>query len=249
MMLRWIGWAVKTVATALLLSFLCIWTTGYIVNSYMETLLKQLNLPLQVQPFALSGVWGKLWGASPVSGTSGESASGNWSGESASDDQDDGVEATERDAGPSSAARSRTTDRNMAGTDAMRTDAGRMAAEASEMGEEEAEEISRNGDAWGMLDDHGDDASVLDHSIPPIGSNASSVPEMTSEQRQLLKTVMSKLNGEQLAQLAQYLEDGITESELADVGELLAPILTETEYMQIMELFHPVRATIASETE
>lgn len=62
-MLRWVGWAARTVATAILLSFLCIWTTGYIVNSYMETLLKQLNLPLETRPFALSGMWGTLWGA------------------------------------------------------------------------------------------------------------------------------------------------------------------------------------------
>ncbi|TJY41729.1 hypothetical protein E5161_10970 [Cohnella pontilimi] len=64
-MFKWIGWAIRTVLTAVLLSFLCIWTTGYIVNSYMETLLKQLELPLQTQPFALSGIWGKLWGAAP----------------------------------------------------------------------------------------------------------------------------------------------------------------------------------------
>lgn len=62
-MFKWISWALRVVATALLLSFLCIWTTGYIVNSYMESVLKQLDLPLEVQPLALSGLWGKLWGA------------------------------------------------------------------------------------------------------------------------------------------------------------------------------------------
>lgn len=61
--MKWISWALRVVATALLLSFLCIWTTGYIVNSYMESVLKQLDLPLEVQPLALSGVWGTLWGA------------------------------------------------------------------------------------------------------------------------------------------------------------------------------------------
>jgi hypothetical protein len=65
-MFKWLSWAIRTVITAVLLSFLCIWTTGYIVNSYMETLLKQMDLPLQTQPFALSGIWGKMWGAQPA---------------------------------------------------------------------------------------------------------------------------------------------------------------------------------------
>ncbi|XID91673.1 hypothetical protein ACF3MZ_24720 [Paenibacillaceae bacterium WGS1546] len=62
-MFKWASWAIRTAATAVLLSFLCIWTTGYIVNSYVESIVKQLNLPVDVQPLALSGVWGTLWGA------------------------------------------------------------------------------------------------------------------------------------------------------------------------------------------
>ncbi|MBW7475656.1 hypothetical protein K0T92_12960 [Paenibacillus oenotherae] len=65
-MWRMAGWLAKTVAAGLIISFLSIWTTGYIVNSYVETLLKQFNIPLEQKPFALSSVWGGLWGADPV---------------------------------------------------------------------------------------------------------------------------------------------------------------------------------------
>jgi hypothetical protein len=65
-MFKWVSWVIRMGATALLLSFICIWTTGYIVNSYMETVIKQLELPIKTQPFALSGMWGKLWGAEKV---------------------------------------------------------------------------------------------------------------------------------------------------------------------------------------
>jgi hypothetical protein len=64
-MFSWVG---KSVAAGLIVSFLSIWTTGYIVNSYVESLLKQYHLPIEVQPFAMSGVWGKLWGADPGNG-------------------------------------------------------------------------------------------------------------------------------------------------------------------------------------
>ncbi|TFE25390.1 hypothetical protein [Cohnella luojiensis] len=62
-MFKWVSWVIRMGATALLLSFLCIWTTGYIVNSYMESVIKQLDLPIDIQPIALSGMWGGLWGA------------------------------------------------------------------------------------------------------------------------------------------------------------------------------------------
>lgn len=61
-MLKWMFKAGRLLATAVLLSFLSVWTTGYIVNSYVETVLKQIGLPLQVQPPGLTGFWGKMWG-------------------------------------------------------------------------------------------------------------------------------------------------------------------------------------------
>jgi len=61
--LAWVG---KIVAAGLILSFLSIWTTGYIVTSYVESVLKQFELPVEVPPMAMSGVWGKLWGSDPL---------------------------------------------------------------------------------------------------------------------------------------------------------------------------------------
>ncbi|WP_156182347.1 hypothetical protein [Paenibacillus algorifonticola] len=60
------GWLAKTVAAGIIISFLSIWTTGYIVSSYVDTILKQYNLPLEVKPMALTGLWGKMWGADPL---------------------------------------------------------------------------------------------------------------------------------------------------------------------------------------
>jgi len=62
-MWKWFGWMCKAAAAALLASFLAVWTTGYIVNSYVEALLEEYEIPLEKPPFALSGLWGRLWGA------------------------------------------------------------------------------------------------------------------------------------------------------------------------------------------
>ncbi|MBD2847993.1 hypothetical protein IDH44_22585 [Paenibacillus sp. IB182496] len=65
-MWKWIASIGKAAAIVLIASFLSIWTTGYIVNSYIMTIVKQYKLPLEIQPVALSGVWGRLWGAEQV---------------------------------------------------------------------------------------------------------------------------------------------------------------------------------------
>src|SRR5690606_11895110 len=65
-MLRGLVWVAKLVAAGLIISFLSIWTTGYIVTSYVESVLKQYELPIDVPPMAMSGVWGKLWGSNPL---------------------------------------------------------------------------------------------------------------------------------------------------------------------------------------
>lgn len=226
---RWLGWVGKTVATALLLSFLSIWTTGYIVNSYMETLLKQLNVPLQMQPFALSGVWGKLWGARPISQME-EARDGTSSNE-------------ERGASAAAGDRAESSRKPADEADSLgRSDADRMTGEASG-GRSYADDarVATEGNDAG--------ASETGESVPTFGGSVTRVPEMTAEQRQLLQSVMAKLNGEQLTQLARYLEDGMTAAELAAVGELVAPSLTETEYRQLMELFVPATAATAGEQD
>lgn len=71
-MWKMFGWLWKSIAAALVVSFLAIWTTGYIVNSYVEALLEEYNIPLETQPFALSGLWGTLWGAEKRSADQGQ---------------------------------------------------------------------------------------------------------------------------------------------------------------------------------
>ncbi|REK71997.1 hypothetical protein [Paenibacillus paeoniae] len=66
MIVKSLAWIGKIVAAGLMISFLSIWTTGYIVTSYVESVLKQFELPIEVPPIAMSGVWGKLWGSDPL---------------------------------------------------------------------------------------------------------------------------------------------------------------------------------------
>lgn len=53
----------------MVVSVISIWTTGFIINSYVQNLVKQYNLPIEVPPIALSGVWKSLWGSSSGGGS------------------------------------------------------------------------------------------------------------------------------------------------------------------------------------
>ncbi len=252
-MWRWLAWAARIAATALLLSFLSIWTTGYIVNSYMETLLKQLNLPLQTQPFALSGVWGKLWGASPVTGEK----------ERAGESRDDiaSSNSPSRNGQPDrSSVNESSVDRSGQGNAEFPVD-GQSAPESGEspsdkgdgasgaypdgaggrMGEPENTQPPAEGDAKGSA------AGDVDGAVPVFGAE-DRASALSDEQRQALNAIMSKLNGEQLGALSGYLEDGLTPEELTAVQDLIKPSLTDSEYAQIMDALAPGRANADEST-
>ena len=57
--LKWLG---KIVGIVLVSAILSIWVAGFIVTSVVESVLKQYEIPLTIEPVAFSGVWGALWG-------------------------------------------------------------------------------------------------------------------------------------------------------------------------------------------
>lgn len=264
-MWKWLTWAARIAATALLLSFLSIWTTGYIVNSYMETLLKQLNLPLETQPFALSGVWGKLWGASPApGGQAGESkdedgmpnlpgrggqpgASGaneppagrsGWgSAESPVDGQSGKDDAGSQVDGQNAPhAESPAGGQGVPGSGESPSGGGGASSDGAGDRADEPEGTPSPADG----DSEGSAAGGPDGAVPVFGGQGDA-PVMSDEQRQAVNAIMSKLNGEQLSALSGYLEDGLTPDELTAVQELIKPSLTDTEYARILEALAPGR--------
>jgi len=207
-MVKWASWVIRMVATALLLSFLCIWTTGYIVNSYMESVIKQLDIPLEIKPMALSGVWGTLWGADKA-----PKKNANASGASSSKGSQAGTGTPEPSISPES--------RNE------RPGVGTVPDE--ETAEDKSDEASNSSPDPGASED---DANA----VPAFGGT-SAASQLTDAQRQsLYATVVSKLSQEQLKQLSDSLQGGLTPEELTQLQEMLQSALTDEEYSQMMEM-------------
>jgi hypothetical protein len=208
-MFKWISWVIRMGATALLLSFLCIWTTGYIVNSYMETVIKKLDLPIDMQPFALSGVWGKLWGADQYPQTN------NAAGSVPPSDKGSVVDNT--------AEPTQSSDKSVTES------AGTTSVHPPNDGD-----LTQNPEgAASQSPSPSPDSGNVD-SIPVISGQAEAGQLTDAERQSLYTMVVSKLNQEQLKLLSDSLQGGLTKEELGQVEKMLKGSLTDNEYAQIM---------------
>ncbi|OMF25807.1 hypothetical protein BK133_21025 [Paenibacillus sp. FSL H8-0548] len=218
-MMRKMEWLAKLVAAGLILSFLSIWTTGYIVTSYVETLLKQFNLPLEVPPMAMSGVWGKLWGADPLVTTDlveKEQTVPVIADEldTSSEDQNDtetpaAVDAFGQENDPP------LTDIGIGGG----TQAGGSAA--PETGEVQE----------GIAGTDDPETAMTTEALTEVKEQMS-----TQDKEDLFGLLMSKLPQESWQTISQYIEDGLTEQELTAIQQIMAQHLDKTEYNQMMDI-------------
>lgn len=220
-MLKSVGWLAKLVAAGLILSFLSIWTTGYIVTSYVETLLKQFNLPLEVPPMAMSGVWGKLWGADPLVTTDlVEKEKEETTPEKAELPQNE-HETVPEDESPVAV------DAFGQATDPPLTDIG--IGGGTQAGGSTAPETG--GVQEGI-------AGVDESETAMTTDDLTEVKEQMSDQDKevLFGLLISKLPQESMQTISQYIENGLTEQELTDIQQIMAQHLDKTEYGQMMDI-------------
>jgi len=214
-MFKWVSWVIRMGATALLLSFLCIWTTGYIVNSYMESVIKQLDLPIDIQPIAMSGVWGTLWGANKAPSPSNPSLEAQHSQK----EEDNGLAELEASGSPADLSG----DRAAAGaSDEKNREANASPDPSSNLSAEEDDAAPVfNGQAAG--------AQLTDQERQAL--YAMVVSKLNPEQlNQLSSSLQGGLTSEELSQLQDMLQSALTEQEYTQMMELLQhPEKTDTD--------------------
>ncbi|WP_155986046.1 hypothetical protein [Paenibacillus gorillae] len=224
------GWLAKTVAAGLIISFLSIWTTGYIVNSYVETLLKQYNLPLEVQPMALSGVWGKLWGAGPAApagqkqpadseAIDGGDGSGKGKGDSPVAIDAFGREEPESETPP-------LTDIGIGGG---------SKAEGGAAGESGAGGMG-TGQTEGKVEAGEEPVDGTETAVTTEDLNQVKEQMSEADKDELFGLLMSKLPQDAWQTISGYMESGLTEQELTAVQQIMAQHLDTEQYERMMNI-------------
>ncbi|MCM3627654.1 hypothetical protein M3194_09775 [Paenibacillus glycanilyticus] len=214
-------WIAKIVAAGLIVSFLSIWTTGYIVSSYVETLLKQYNMPLEVQPMAMSGVWGKLWGVEPTQTDDTE--------KTGTDESGDGDKVAV-DAFAEQPSTPPLTDIGIGGG---------TKAEGGTSGQSEESGGTSTGQAEGSGQTDDDEAPSIDGSETAITTeDLTDMKGQMSEadKDQLFGLLMSKLPQEAMQTISAYMENGLTDEELTQIQQLMAQYLDRDQYEQMLAI-------------
>ncbi|MBH5319359.1 hypothetical protein I6N90_16285 [Paenibacillus sp. GSMTC-2017] len=242
-MFKYVAWLGKLIAAGLILSFLSIWTTGYIVTSYVESILKQYELPLEVPPMAMSGVWGKLWGSqlepqvdmeAPTDKTTvdQEQSGTNGTAQSENVDEPDAMEAfgeieeapiTEIGSEENSHTSSESGAEDPPTTETGSGEGSRAAGESEVDPGREVQEGSA-----------GVDGTEIAVSTGELESTKETMSE--EDKTQLFQLLMTKLSQESLQEISEYVENGLTEVELISVEQIMAQHLNEEEYQKMMEI-------------
>ncbi len=236
-MFRRAAWLGKLIAAGLIISFLSIWTTGYIVTSYVDAILKQFQLPLEVPPMTMTGVWGKLWGSDPLLVSDVKETSSEGSGEPSKKPEESGQESKEA---------------LVPITEAPITDIGigkgaQAGGETGQAGgvEEGQTEIGAgsdpaNGAESATGEEVGTDIEIeQDQTEVAISTDAllQTKDQISEEDKgKLFGLLMTKLPQESWQQISTYVENGLTEQELTTIQQLMAMHLDKAEYEQMMEI-------------
>jgi len=247
-MLRGLTWLAKLVAAGLILSFLSIWTTGYIVTSYVDALLKQFELPIEAPPLSMSGVWGKLWGADPPlvseTGGAGQEKSGDSSEAGGAENKPDATEVfgeIDESGGQSGSEGTSGESDTETGPDGNGSNGG-----GDDAGTGSAGNGLNGGDGTGT-DMSGGEAGTRDPSgteVPDGTETALTTEELLEtkeamseeDKSRLFAMLMSELPQESWQTISEYVEDGLTEQELLQVQQLMAQHLDKEQYEQMMEI-------------
>lgn len=240
--MKWLGWILKLCVTIVAVSLLTVATTGYVVNSYIQSLMSSYNLPITGQAPGFGGIMKGMLGFGKASDRAGQVE-----GEADQGDDANKVESgsvadansgkTEGDSADSSGAGGES-DRALNGTTTETS-----GNPPSESTSKDANETDPNGDApedalpvmGGMSagDALGEDQQVV---VTPDDLVAKKEELPDKQKEEIFAILMKKLPQEEMQILTVALEGGLTETEMMNIEQMLSKHLDKTEYAKVMEL-------------
>ncbi|WP_068784269.1 hypothetical protein [Paenibacillus phocaensis] len=240
--MKWLGWILKLCITIVAVSLLTVVTTGYIVNSYIQSLMSSYNLPLTGQAPSVGGIMKGMLGFGGTSNRENQAEGGAAQGDDADKvDRDSVADADSGKTGGNLGDTSGTSEKNPAGSTGKTTDSnGTPPAGGAGKG---ANETDANADApedalpvmGGMSggDALGEDQQVV---VTPDDLVAKKEELPDAQKEEIFAILMKKLPQGEMQILTEALEGGLTETEMINIEQMLSKYLDKTEYAKVMEL-------------
>ncbi|WP_193726610.1 hypothetical protein [Paenibacillus guangzhouensis] len=221
----------KLLGLVILVSSLTLVTTGLIVNSYIDSVLKKFNIQLEGKPFALSSLWG---GSKPAKTESGVTTgkSGDAEKPSSAKTQDGAVPAFGGVTEPPAA--------NGGGSGDSAAGEGNAPTGGTTSGDTGAAGTSGSstGTGTGSAAEPGAATTTPkeDVVIPSDAIAKAKDGLSTAEKEKVFTTLISKIPADELQTVLNAVEDGLTGSELTEVEQIIAKYVSTEEYDKLIEL-------------
>jgi hypothetical protein len=220
-------WVARILATVLIACMLSIWTTSYVVTSYVQALLKQYEIPLEVKHIALADVWSMIWGTEQsmqmqLTDTPDQELSD-------ATHLSDELEESETVADSANVVEGSKQQDSIVGNE--------------EYGIDEPH-IDSSDDTNLEVDEFTDPSQEV---FAPIetGSKPTITPEeidaskeslAVEDKERMFELIMGKLPPQSWQFFSSAMEDGLTEQELLEVQQMMAQHLSREEYNELMEM-------------
>lgn len=221
--MKWLLKIAKLGLVVVMVTLLTVLTTGYVVNTYIQTLLGSYNLPIAGQTLSLGGMMKGMLGF----GSQGDS----------SDLKDQPAPDSKGEAGldpvEASGVDGLGEDSTREGQEVNGGDPGSSPVEGDI--EEEAPEgsIPVMGGIAGGAAGAEQDQQVL---VTPDDLLAKKDELSDSEKEEVFATLMSKLPQEEMMRMSELIEGGLTETEMIEIEQILSKHLSTEEYAKILKL-------------
>lgn len=232
--MKWLLKFARLGLVVITVSLLTILTTGYVVNTYIQSLLSSYNLPIASQTPSLGGIVKGMLG---FGSDRNQDPKGDLTQESTGQT---GLESEE----PEESQQSSTGDRSGAGDSGANLeglsneDEEAISGPESSGGDGDTEEEVPEGSVPVMGGIAGDSAGAQDQQVlvTPDDLVAKKDELSDSEKEEVFATLMSKLPQEEMQRMSELIEGGLTETEMIEIEQILSKHLSKEEYAKMLNI-------------
>lgn len=255
--MKWMWRLLKLSITAIVISLLTVMTTGYVVNSYVQSLLSSYNIPMANEAPTLGGMVKGMLGfgskgdskggskmsnkkevaqdplADPHRGTvEGDSDPNKSSGTSNGGEAVGGLETGSGSSSDLGASEGEATGGDQAGADKPAAGADQ---DQDRTGQPPEDSVAAMGGISSQAEQNaaGQQGNVL---VTPEDLIAKKDEIPDQEKEEVFKILMTRLPQEEMQKLTESMEDGLTEKELIEIEQILSKYLDKTEYTKMMNI-------------
>ncbi|MEB3103211.1 hypothetical protein [Ferviditalea candida] len=213
--MKFLAWLGKMAVTAALLSAISVYTTYYVVNSYVANILQKMNIAAEGSGFDLNNFLAKLSDQVHTL-TMGESVQKQ--NQQAVEQEKLKAESPASGQGPTSLDNTRQP--QAAGTN------------GTEPGGDTVAVFGQN------VDQAGHDSARQDQHVAVSTEQLQQTKEkMTNEDKMKVFSILAaKLPQDEMQKISGYMEDGITGGELKEIQTIMEKYLTENEYRELIQI-------------